>query len=62
MDARLDDGDRRNRSSHRDGRFSLTNVPPGTYELRIWHETYKSPTQKVTVVAGQTADIAVQMK
>ena len=21
-----------------DGRFSLDNVPPGTYELRIWHE------------------------
>lgn len=45
-----------------DGRFSLTNVPPGTYELRVWHETYKSASQKVSVVAGKTTEIAVQMK
>lgn len=45
-----------------DGRFSLDNIPPGTYELRLWHESLKSAPQKVTVVAGKTTDVAVQMK
>lgn len=38
-----------------DGSFTLTGVPPGTYELRIWHETLKGAPQKVTVKAGATA-------
>ena len=25
-----------------DGRFQLTGVPPGTYELKVWHEMLKS--------------------
>lgn len=45
-----------------DGRFSLENIPPGTYELRIWHESLKSAAQKVTVTAGKPAEINVQMK
>jgi plastocyanin len=45
-----------------DGRFSLENIPPGTYELRIWHESLKSAPQKITVAAGKPTDIAVQMK
>lgn len=45
-----------------DGRFSLDNVPPGTYELRIWHESLKSAPQKITVAAGKPTDISVQMK
>ncbi len=45
-----------------DGRFTIDNVPPGTYELRIWHESLKSAPQKITVTAGKPADVAVQMK
>ncbi len=45
-----------------DGRFSIDNVPPGTYELRIWHESLKSAPQKITVTAGKPADLSVQMK
>ncbi len=45
-----------------DGRFSIDNVPPGTYQLRIWHESLKSAPQKITVTAGKPADISVQMK
>lgn len=45
-----------------DGRFSLDNVPPGTYELRIWHESLKAAPQKVTVTAGRPASAFVQMK
>ncbi len=45
-----------------DGRFSLPNVPPGTYELQVWHEALKTAPQKVTVVAGKATDVSVQMK
>jgi len=45
-----------------DGRFVIDNLPPGTYELRIWHETLKSAPQKITVTAGKPADVTVQMQ
>ena len=45
-----------------DGRFSLENIPPGTYQLRVWHESLKSAPQKVTVVAGKATPLSVQIK
>jgi len=41
------------------GRFHLPEVPPGTYTLRVWHETLGESTASVTVRAGQTATISV---
>ncbi len=38
-----------------DGKFRIDNVPPGTYELRVWHEALKGAPKKVTVVAGKPA-------
>ena len=35
-----------------DGRFEIPNVPPGTYQLEIWHERYSGTSQTVTVTAG----------
>ena len=45
-----------------DGRFSLANIPPGTYQLRVWHELLKSAPQKVTVVAGKPTELSLQMR
>lgn len=45
-----------------DGRFTLDNIPPGSYELRLWHESLKSAPQKITVVAGKPTILTVQMK
>lgn len=45
-----------------DGAFTLPNVPPGTYELRIWHEALSAAPQKVTVSAGQTAKASFVLK
>ena len=45
-----------------DGRFSLENIPPGNYELRVWHESLKSAPQKVTVVAGKPTELSLQMQ
>jgi plastocyanin len=45
-----------------DGRFTIDDVPPGTYELRVWHEALKGAPQKVTVSAGQPAEVTFQLK
>ena len=45
-----------------DGRFTIDNVPPGTYELRVWHESLKGAPQKITVAAGKPTEINFQMK
>jgi hypothetical protein len=45
-----------------DGAFTLTDVPPGTYELRIWHESLTGAPQKVTVTAGQTTRVDIKLK
>jgi hypothetical protein len=34
----------------KDGKFSIPNLPPGTYEIEAWHE--KLGTQKGTVTVG----------
>lgn len=41
-----------------DGAFSLTDVPAGTYEVEVWHETLGKLTQTVTVTADATTDIS----
>jgi len=45
-----------------DGKFTLDNIPPGTYELRVWHESLKGAPQKITVVAGKPTEISFQLK
>lgn len=44
------------------GSFTLDNVPPGTYTLTAWHETYGTQTQKVTVAAGKPATVSFTFK
>ena len=45
-----------------DGRFTIANVPPGTYEARVWHESLKGAPQKITVVAGKPTEINFSLK
>jgi len=40
-----------------DGSYSLTDVPPGNYKVKIWHEKLGEVTQDVTVSAGGTATV-----
>lgn len=35
------------------GQFVLSDVPPGTYTLSLWHETLGQVEQQVTVVSGE---------
>lgn len=39
-----------------DGSFTLSGVPPGSYELEIWHEVYGKQRQTVTVPESGTVD------
>lgn len=44
-----------------DGTFKLTGVPPGTYELKVWHELLKSAPVKVTVKAGAPTTVKLDL-
>lgn len=45
-----------------DGRFTFDGVPPGEYDLRIWHETLGETTTRVRVEAGTTATADVELR
>ena len=40
-----------------DGKFSIPNLPAGTYELEAWHERLGTQTQSVTVADGATGNV-----
>jgi hypothetical protein len=42
-----------------DGRFSIDQVPPGTYTMRVWHELLGGIDRPVTVEADKTATVDV---
>lgn len=45
--------------SAKDGTYTIKNVPPGSYKLVFWHETFGEQTQDVTIAAkeSKTQDI-----
>lgn len=43
------------------GSFKLTDVPPGTYNVEVWHETLGKVSQKVTVKAKEEAKVTFEM-
>lgn len=45
-----------------DGTFSLTGLPPGTYTVEAWHETFGTQTQTVTIGAREAKEIAFAFK
>jgi plastocyanin len=44
------------------GRFSIPQLPPGTYTIEIWHERLGTQTQQVTVAAKETKDLSFAYK
>jgi len=43
------------------GTFKITDVPPGDYELKFWHETLGETTQKVSVKTKEDSKVSVEM-
>jgi len=41
--------------SNEKGAYTIDNVPPGSYTLTAWQETFGAQTQKITVTAGKAA-------
>lgn len=50
--------------SDNNGAYTIEGVPPGSYTLTAWQETYGMQTQKITVAAGKaaTADFTFKAK
>ena len=44
-----------------DGHFTIKDVPPGTYTLVAWHEAAGEKPTSVTVSAGKTATVAIEL-
>jgi plastocyanin len=44
-----------------DGRFTISDVPPGTYRLTVWHELLGLTERPVTVSAGGTTTVDVDI-
>jgi len=45
-----------------DGTFDLSNLPPGTYTIKAWHEKLGTSTQTVTIGAHETKEISFVFK
>ncbi len=44
-----------------DGSFTIKDVPPGTYTLKVWQEKLGTETRKVTVAPGKTVTVDFTM-
>jgi carboxypeptidase family protein len=44
-----------------DGRYSISGVPGGTYNLAVWSEIGLPPKRQVTVVDGDTIEANFQV-
>jgi len=45
-----------------DGSFSISNVPEGTYIVKLWNERFKADDQTATVSANHPASVAFSLK
>ncbi|MEE8300586.1 MAG: carboxypeptidase regulatory-like domain-containing protein, partial [Desulfatiglandales bacterium] len=45
-----------------DGGFTIANIPPGEYTLKTWHERKRAYRKKITVEAGKTAEININLR
>lgn len=48
--------------TEKDGTFSITDIPAGTYKLKIWHEKLGESEQSVVVTAGKTTKTNVSLE
>ena len=48
--------------SDEEGNFSITDIPPGTYTLKIWHEELGETEQAVVIKAGETTETNVALE
>ncbi|MBC8258792.1 MAG: hypothetical protein H8E38_07245 [SAR324 cluster bacterium] len=44
------------------GKFSIADIPPGKYTLKIWQEKLGETKQKLVIKAGETKNISIKIK
>jgi hypothetical protein len=44
-----------------DGTFGWNDVPAGTYELRVWHESLNAVSQRITIRGGQQTSLTIRL-
>jgi hypothetical protein len=44
-----------------DGSFEVRDVPAGAYDVTVWHEVLQAQRAKVTVAAGQVAEMTISL-
>jgi len=49
-------------TSGADGAYKIVNIPPGEYEIELWHEVLEGGKQKVKVEAGKTVKLDLVLK
>lgn len=47
--------------TQKDGKFTISNVPPGEYILKVWNSRMKADDAKVVVKAGETVNVDMQL-
>ncbi len=45
-----------------DGSFKITDLPPGDYEVEVWHETLGKSTQKVSIKPKEETKVTWELK
>ncbi len=48
--------------STKDGKYKITDIPAGTYTLKVWHEKLKPATKEITVSASGDLEANFQLK
>lgn len=47
--------------TQKSGSFELRDIPPGTYQLKVWQETLGEATQSVTVATGKATKVIFRL-
>lgn len=47
--------------TEKDGTFTISNVPPGEYVLKVWNKRYEGEDAKVVVKAGETVNVDMNL-
>ena len=46
----------------KDGKYMIKDVPPGKYELKVWHEKIKGKSQEVEITSDETVIVNFKLK